>query len=92
MTKEELISRVNQIFVETFELNGNELLPEKNLFLDLGLDGLDVVELIVQIYKKTGINLRSEEGLMDIRTLADVYNFIEKHADTMSELYESKNP
>jgi len=76
-TREKIIELVNDIFEDSFELDKSELLPDKLLFTDLGLDSLDIVDLIVGLQKKFGVNLRDSEGLREIRTLGDVYDFFE---------------
>jgi acyl carrier protein len=77
MDKIKIIETVNDIFIEIFELDKNELTEEKKLFSNLGLDSLDMVDLIVEINKRTGINLRNDDGIQDIKTLGDVYKFVE---------------
>lgn len=78
MDRQEIIKKVNEVFVETFELEPEELEPEKLLFTDLGLDSLDMVDLIVEVYKKTGISMKEDENVRNIRTLNDVYDYLEK--------------
>ena len=78
MNREEIIKRVNEVFTETFELDEAELQPGKQLFTDLGLDSLDIVDLIVEVYKKTGINMKTDENIRMVRTLGGVYDYLEK--------------
>ncbi|MCK5099074.1 MAG: acyl carrier protein, partial [Desulfobacteraceae bacterium] len=35
---------INEVFEESFEIEKKELKPEANIFEDLGLDSLDVVD------------------------------------------------
>ena len=81
MNRDEIVKQVNEVFVETFELEKSELQPDKQLFSELGLDSLDMVDLIVEVYKKTGINMKEDEDIINIRTLEDVYNYLEKLID-----------
>ena len=76
MTNEEIIALTNSIFEEAFELEKDKLLPEAKLFEDLGLDSLDMVELVVGVQKKFGIRIRDNEKLREIRTLGDVHRFM----------------
>ena len=80
MTREEIITLVNNVFVEQFELEPSELLPEKNLFEDLGLDSLDIVDMLVELHKTFGIALRQNEEVRSVRTLNDIYDFLERYA------------
>jgi acyl carrier protein len=77
MTREEIVSTINAVFEESFEIEPERLLPEANIFLDLGLDSLDTVDLVVAIQKKFGVQIRDDERVRSIRTLGDVYQFIE---------------
>ena len=78
MNKNEIVKQVNEVFVETFELEESDLQPDKQLFTDLGLDSLDIVDLIVEVYKKTGINMKEDEDIRNIKTIDDVYKYLEK--------------
>lgn len=77
MTREEIVTTINKVFEESFEIEPERLLPEANIFLDLGLDSLDTVDLVVAIQKKFGVQVRDDERVRSIRTLGDVYQFIE---------------
>ncbi|MBQ4480824.1 MAG: hypothetical protein II943_09315 [Victivallales bacterium] len=80
MTREEIIQQVNTVFIDQFEIAAEKLTPEKNLFVDLGLDSLDIVDLLVELHKTFGIALRNNEEVRNVRTLGDVYDFLEKYA------------
>ena len=54
MTREEIIEAVNKTFVEILEVPAEELSPEKAIFKDLGLDSLDMDE-IMECYSTGGI-------------------------------------
>lgn len=77
MTREEIVSAINSVFEDAFEIDPERLLPEANIFQDLGLDSLDTVDLVVAIQKKFGVQIRDDERIRNIRTLGDVYQFIE---------------
>lgn len=76
MTEEEIIEKTNQVFEESFEIEKDKLKPGAHIFNDLGLDSLDIVDLVVALQKSFGVNIRNEEKVRDIRTLQDVYQFI----------------
>lgn len=73
---DEIIEKVNDIFVESFEIDPEAILPEANLFVDLGLDSLDIVDLVVALQQAFGIEIREDERIRSIRTLNDIYEFI----------------
>jgi len=76
MDKQEIIDKINQVFAESFEIEKNKLLPQANIFEDLGLDSLDVVDLVVALQQKFGIKIRDDQRIRNIRTLEDVYQFV----------------
>ena len=78
MTREEIMATVNRVFAESFEIEPERLVPEANIFLDLGLDSLDMVDLVVALQKRFAVQVRDDERVRAIRTLGDVYDFIAK--------------
>jgi len=76
MTEQEIIDKTNNVFEESFEIEKDRLKPGAHIFNDLGLDSLDIVDLVVALQKSFGVNIRNEEKIRDIRTLQDVYQFI----------------
>ena len=78
MTREEIVERTNRIFEESFEIEPARLVPGARIFEELGLDSLDIVDLIVALQKQFHVQIREDERIRAIRTLADVYAFIER--------------
>lgn len=76
MTKQDILTRVNKVFEESFEIDSDALVPEANIFDDLGLDSLDIVDLVVALQQEFGVKIRDDKRVMDIRTLEDIYKFI----------------
>jgi acyl carrier protein len=72
-----IIELVNEVFVESFELEKENLKEDSNIFMDLGLDSLDVVDLVVALQQKFDVKIRDDERVRDIRTLGDIYTYIE---------------
>ena len=77
VNKEIIAKIVNRVFTELFELPPEELTQEKHIFQDLGLDSLDIVDMIVALQKQFGITLRQDERFKKVRTLGDIYNLFE---------------
>ena len=67
---------VNDILEEYFEIERERLLPEMNIFEDLELDSLDIVDLVVAMQKKFNVRIRDDERIRSIRTLEDIYRFV----------------
>jgi acyl carrier protein len=76
MTEQEIIEKTNAVFEESFEIEKERLVPDAHIFTDLGLDSLDIVDLIVALQSSFGVKIRNEEKVRDIRTLQDLYHFL----------------
>ncbi|HEY6011366.1 MAG TPA: acyl carrier protein [Nitrospirota bacterium] len=76
MIDQEIIDKVNKVFEDSFEIEKERLVPEAHIFTDLGLDSLDIVDLVVALQNSFGVKIRNEERVRDIRTLQDIYQFI----------------
>jgi acyl carrier protein len=76
MTEQDIIDKTNKVFEESFEIEKERLTPQAHIFTDLGLDSLDIVDLIVALQNTFGVKIRNEEKVRDIRTLQDIYQFI----------------
>ena len=76
MTDSELIQIVNGIFTDSFEIPPEKLTPNTEIFADLGLDSLDMVDLIAAIQKKFNTQIRPDERVMAIRTLQNLYDYL----------------
>ncbi len=76
MKEEEIRKLVDEVFEESFEIDRSRLSPEMKIFEDLGLDSLDIVDLVVALQKKFKVQIRDDERVRQIRTLGDIYRFI----------------
>ena len=90
MNRDKIIQLINKIFVDKFELDSQDLTPEKKIFEDLELDSLDIVDLITGIQHTFQIQLRDNKDLLQIKTLQDVYDLVEKiiaeHPEVLEKL------
>ena len=77
MTREEIVKAVNSAF-EELEIPEEELTPDQELFKGLGLDSLDMVDVMISLQRKFGIQLRGNEEIKKVRTLNDIYEFFVK--------------
>ena len=76
MDEREIVEKVNQVFEESFEIDKKMLKPQTKIFEDMGLDSLDIVDLVVSLQRKFGVKIRDDERVRNIRTLEDIYKFI----------------
>ncbi len=76
MTDAELVQAVNDVFADSFEIDREKLTPEAQIFGDLGLDSLDIVDLVAAIQKRFSVQVRDDERVRAIRSLQDLYNYL----------------
>ena len=76
MTNEQLIQAVNEVFSESFEIPLENLTPDAQIFGDLGLDSLDVVDLVAAIQKRFSVQVRDDERIRSIRTMQNLYDYL----------------
>jgi len=79
MQRAEIIENVNEFLSEEFEIEESALKPDAHLIDDLGIESLDFVDIVVTIEKEFGFKVKREE-ITQVRTLNDLYNYIEKRA------------
>lgn len=85
MTEQEIKDIVNKIFMDEFEINPSRIVPEAEIFGTLGLDSLDIVDLVVALEKAFGVKIKSRESLQQIRTIGDIYRFIAGQRDKLKQ-------
>lgn len=81
LSRQDIIEHVNKTLREEFEIPASSIQPERLLREDLELDSLDAVDMIVAL--EQGLKIRvDEEEAKKIRSVADIYNFVEKMLTT----------
>jgi len=81
-TKEEILSKLREILMDSFQLDPGKVTLEANLFTDLDLDSIDAVELAIQLQGFTGRRVKAEV-FKHVRTVNDVVETI--HAMLQSQ-------
>lgn len=76
MTDAEVIERTNEVFVDEFEVLPDKINPEAHIFADLGLDSLDVVDLIVALQMRFQVKVRNDVRVRSVRTMQDLYDYL----------------
>lgn len=77
MQRNEIEKKVNDFLIDEFEIDPNAIEPEAKLVDDLGIESLDFVDIVVIIENEFGFKVKREE-MADVRTLSDMYNYIEE--------------
>ena len=78
MTREEIIEQVNNLLEEEFEVEQSEFISDANLKETLGLDSINLVDLIALVQMTYKITIPVED-LKQIQTFDDLYDYIEQH-------------
>jgi acyl carrier protein len=81
LTREAIMEHVNQTLVDEFEIKAENLSSDKRLREDLELDSLDAVDMIVALEQSLKIRVDEDEAKR-IRTVGDIYDFVEKMLST----------
>lgn len=76
MNRKEIIEKVNQFLINEIEIEEDLISPDALLTKDLGIDSLDVVDIVVIVEQVFGVKIKGEE-LKDVKTLQQFYDFIE---------------
>ena len=87
MTKEEILQRISEVFVDTFELDPDQIRPTAHLIDELDLDSIDLIDLVVRLESQTGLDVL-EEDLRGIRIVQDVVDLV--YTKLGSELSEAR--
>jgi len=77
ITRDAIVEHVNRTLTEEFEIQAADLSPDKRLREDLDLDSLDAVDMIVALEQSLKIRVDEEQAKL-IRTVGDIYDFVEK--------------
>ncbi len=75
MSREDVVTIVNDFLIDEFELEEDQLKPGAKMKEDLDIESLDFVDIAVIIEKEFGLKVTSEQ-MVKIKKLEDLYNFI----------------
>ena len=75
MTKEEVFKQIQQLLIETFELDEADVSLDAHIYRDLDLDSFDAIDLAVSMDSETGIKLE-EDDLRAIQTVSDIVDLV----------------
>ncbi len=78
MTREKIVTQVNNLLAEEFEVEATSLLPEANVKETLKLDSLSLVDLVALVQQTYKIKIPVAE-LRTIQTFNNLYDYIESH-------------
>lgn len=76
----EMIEKVNRVMAEEFEIDAALISPEASLKDTLGLDSLDLVDVVVLIDQNFGVTLKGPD-FVGVKTFDDFYRLLDSKID-----------
>lgn len=76
MTREEIIAKAKNVLAEEFEIDETTITPEASLKDTLGLDSLDLVDVVVLVEQNFGVILKGPD-FVGVKTFDDFYRLLE---------------
>lgn len=77
MTKEEIIEKAKVVLAEEFEVDIDTITPDALLKETLGLDSLDLVDVVVLVEQTFGVTLTGPD-FVGVSTFNDFYELINR--------------
>jgi len=77
-TREEIVEHVNAMLAEEFEMEASDFAPEASMKEVLGLDSINLVDLVALIHYNYKIAIPAED-LPKLKSFNDLYDYIEQH-------------
>jgi acyl carrier protein len=77
MTKEEIIAKATEVLAEEFEIEATEITPDASLKDTLGLDSLDLVDVVVLVEQHFGVTL-SAPDFIGVVTFENFYDLLDR--------------
>ena len=75
----EVFERIRDYLADQLDVEPEKITPESDIINDLGLDSLDIVELVMTLEEKWNI-VADDEDIKTLKTVADVMKYIENNA------------
>ena len=76
MTMEEIFKTMQDLIVEQFAIDADEISMESSFVDDLGADSVDLVELVMAMEEEFDIGEIDEEDLTSLKTVGDCVRYI----------------
>lgn len=80
MTRTDIEQEVRTFLVDDFEIDEEKIAPEALLKEDLGIDSLDIVDIVVIVQRIFGFKIVLEE-MQDVKTLKQFCDYIERRVN-----------
>ena len=73
-----MLDKIRTILAEQLSLNPDEVTEESNFREDLGVDSLDLFELLMSLEEEYGFEIPAED-LEGIQTVGDLIDYLQKN-------------
>ena len=73
--------KIVEMICEQFGMEPDELSENTSFIDDMGIDSVDVVELVVDLETEFGLDEIPEEDLKQMRTIGDLAEYVRTHTD-----------
>lgn len=72
----DIFEMLKAIAVNDIGIDADKITPESNIIKDLGLDSLDIVDMLMKVEETFGVTI-DDGDVVEMKTVADVVRFIE---------------
>lgn len=76
-----MYERIVEMICEQFDMNAADINEDTAFVDDLGIDSLDVVELVMEVESEFGLAEIPEEELKKMATVHDLVEYVTAHAE-----------
>ncbi len=78
----EITEVINEIIINKLDIKEQRISEDAQLFEDLGVDSIDIVELVISLEVKFGIEI-PDEDIVKLKYLKDLYKYIDSRVKEM---------
>ena len=75
----DIFEKLKAIAVNQIGIDEEKVTPESDIIKDLGLDSLDIVDMLMSVEETFGVTI-DDGDVAEMKTVADVVKFIEDNA------------
>ena len=73
-----MIKEITEIIAEQLVIDEESIKPESNIIDDLNADSLAIVEMLMAIEEKYGVNV-PDEDVPNLKTVQDIADYVANH-------------
>lgn len=77
MTIDEIVAKATAVLAEEFEIDESSITPDASLKETLGLDSLDLIDVVVLVEQNFGVTLVGPD-FIGIKTFRDFYELLNR--------------